>query len=184
MTIEDYSTTCIEVDSMGLLGPNGAFIEIGSDHDGANVLNCQETGYNSNPYLFVARQTQSGTYFCNQPSGQSVTAWDKEGFSVQDQDQSGNFQFAHNGSNFNNPFPKLDWTKGTAITNSERHNAADLAYGHFESNFYMSVTDGWTAWDSSAGCYLNNNNKPNTQFFQQVWSPSNITVSTGSQNCP
>ena len=183
MTVEDYATTCIEIDSLGLLGPGQASVEIGVSHDGSNVLDCEGTGFKSAPYLFVVDVTQTGGYNCVQPSGQSVTPWAKEGFSLQDQDQDGYYSFAHNGSNFANPFGKIDWSKGTTLTNSERHNAADLSWGHFESNFFMSVTDGWTAWDSSAYCYLNNNDKPNTHFFQQIWSPSNITVATGSQNC-
>ncbi|HEX4325043.1 MAG TPA: hypothetical protein VHZ77_10485 [Gaiellaceae bacterium] len=184
MTVEDYATTCIEVDSVGLIGPGQASLEIGVDHDGSNVLDCQGTGYKTAPYLFVVHVTQTGGYTCVQPSGQTVTAWDKEGFSLQDQDQSGYFSWAHNGSNFSNPFGKIDWTKGTTFTNSERHNAADSAYGHFESNSFMSVTDGWTVWDSSAYCYYNGNDNGNTHFFQQIWSPSNITVATGSQVCP
>lgn len=184
MTIEDYATTCIEVDSIGLLGPNAAFIEIGSDHDGPSVENCAGTGYNSSPYLFIARANQTGAFFCKQPSGESVTPWTKEGFSVDDQDQSGYYTFAHNGHDFTDPFPFLDWTKGTTVTNSERHSAADSAWGHFEATYYMSVTQGWNVWDNNAYCYLNGNNNGNTPFFQQIWSPSNVTVSTGSQVCP
>lgn len=185
MTIEDYATTCLEVDSIGMLGPQGASLELGARHDGAYTQECDGTGQISTPYLFAVHVAESGAYTCKRPSGQSVTPWDKEGFSMQDQDQSGNYQWAHNGNNFPDPFGKtLEWTKGTVVTNSERHHAADSAWGHFESNFFMSVTSGWTQWDSSAYCYLNNNNNGNTHFFQQIWSPSNITVSTGSQVCP
>jgi hypothetical protein len=183
MTVEDYAVTCGEIDSVGLIGPGQATVEIGVSHDGSGVADCKG-GHTSDPYLFLVHTDINGNYYCNQPSGQSVTAWDKEGFSVQDQDQSGDFKFAHNGSNFSDTFGTLDWTKGIATTNSERHNAADTSWGHFESNYYMNVTNGWTAFDSLTLCLQNNNNKPNTPFFQQIWSPSNITVSTGSQNCP
>ena len=87
MTVEDYATTCIEIDSLGLLGPGQASVEIGVSHDGSNVLDCEGTGFKSAPYLFVVHVTQTGGYNCVQPSGQSVTPWAKEGFSLQDQDR-------------------------------------------------------------------------------------------------
>lgn len=184
MTVEDYTVYCTEVDSVGLFGPQSASVEIGVSHDGPSATPC-EGAFQSSPYLFIFRETETGAWKCVEPSGQTVTPWDKEGFSVNDQNQDGNWNFAHNGVVFSDPFGTLAWSKGTTWTNSERHALADSAWGHFEQNGYMSVTNGWTDWDNSYYCYRNDNDTwGDTHFFQQLWSPANITVSTGSGVCP
>jgi hypothetical protein len=178
MTVEDYASSCIEVDSLGVID-GVTFMEIGVSHDGPGVTPCGGGSPIGTPYLFETYQDSAGNSYCRRPSGQPVTPWAKEGFGVEDR-ILGTWIFWHNGNDLGNPFGAIDFTKGIPVTNSERHSTADSAWGHFEQNYWMTDS-GWTAWDSSTKCGPVGNDPT---FNNQIWSPSNITVSTGSILCP
>lgn len=184
MTVEDYSTECVEVDSIAVVNSAGA-MEIGTAHS-APGQNCNTQNPPQNPYMFEDWTTSSGAGWC--VYGTPVTPWDKEGFAVEDQDGNYNWTFWHNESVVSTPFGTVNFNKGLVVTNAERHDSADSAWGHFEQNYYMPLNGSWTSLDSSIACGTGTggngaiSNDPD--FNNQIWSPSNITVSTGtSQNC-
>lgn len=184
MTVEDYATACDEVDSVGIIHGAGS-MEIGTATYAGDLGDCNGN-QPSGPEFFAVYHTLTGAKAgCCDPCGESVTPWDKEGFGTADQNEDGDWTFWHDGNVVNQSFANnVPFSTGTAVTNAERHGTGDVAWGHFENNYFMTAT-GWTAWTSAAECGNGSNGARSNDptFNNQIWSASNITVSTGSSVC-
>lgn len=182
MTIEDYPVACAEVDSIAVVNSSNDSVEIGTVHIGS-AASCSTKNPPGNPYMFEAINV-NGFTICDY--GPDVVPWTKEDFSVADQYGGYNWTFRYNGNIVPTNLGAATFNNGVVVTNAERHDSDDSAWGNFEENYYMPLDGSWTAWNSSTQCGSGSNgaisNDPT--FNNQIWSPANITVSTGSsQNC-
>lgn len=184
MTVEDYSVPCESVDSVGVAHGVG-FMEIGVQNIGSLAADCNGN-HVSYPEFFLYYQTLTGADGgCCAPCAQTVVPWAKEGFATADQNEDGNWTFWHNGNVVNDPYgASIPFSTGLTITNAERHDSDDSSWGHFENNYFMTAS-GWSAYTSAVECGDGTNGATSNdpQWNNQIWSASNITVSTGSSVC-
>jgi hypothetical protein len=99
------------------------FVEIGASDDGANSQVCNGGTATNIPYLFRV-YVINGFYRCLH--GGNLTSWVKDGFGVEDQNLDTYFIYWHNGNNLGQLGP-MPFSKGTVLTNAERHDTRDNA---------------------------------------------------------
>lgn len=175
MYIYNYDTACTHISSIAVIYDSDDLVEIGWSDDGDQSEVCEQGSASNIPYLFWVL-VYHGSYACyrsiNLASAQS------DGFGVADEDGDWTFSYTHDGSVVIQLHAAF--SRGTVITNAERHDTAGSARALFDGLRYMILNGGWTAW-TQAHCYTGGSNDPD--WNNQLLSAIKVQVTTQSPQC-
>jgi Rieske Fe-S protein len=151
---------CIRVSSIGVLGSSGAFVEFGWFLGWDTSSNNQYTGsgacvdgqyFGGEPELFVAWAPTNGGYHCKKlfSDGDNVFHY----LRISDNDQDTVFKYFEASTQLGTL--NVNFTRGDAYTNSERHNAQDdTATAHFKA-LQETIAGQSTLYDFSNSVEIN-----------------------------
>jgi len=134
---------CIRVSSIGILAAGGGYVELGWylgwDTSNGNLYSgpgaCVEgvyygQGVHPSPEVFVVWKPNNSGYHCKDLFGEDQDVF--RHFKIEDSDQDTSFKYYEAGTFLGSV--GVNFSRGTAYTNGERHNAQlDSAFSNFES---------------------------------------------------
>jgi hypothetical protein len=155
-----WNNDCVRISAVNVLSGFNGFVEWGVSlgwlFDTEIGGSCPSSVYHDQPERFVVWRPINGSVHCR-PNEGTLTSGNRKNFSLRDTDQNETWGYYFEG--VQNGTVDVNFSRGTVVTNAERHRLADIGYAEFYNiqlliagdstwyNFNLTLPAPVSAWD-------------------------------------